>query len=129
MSQIFALVSDHSRHYENFKFVLSETAAMVLACYQSSKLQVSIFGTLSIFCQSHYRENLGFSDIYKTWTPGPWTTSVDVAHGLLLWTNPHFVKLPVKKSLDNYNNNMGDKLFTYTTKFWRQISALIYNST
>ena len=30
-----------------------------LARYQSSKLDVSIFGALSIFRQSHYRENLG----------------------------------------------------------------------
>ena len=33
-----------------------------------------------------------FLDAYKTWTPGPWTTSVDLVHGPFRgprpWTTP-----------------------------------------
>ncbi|XP_074606024.1 uncharacterized protein LOC141859031 isoform X2 [Acropora palmata] len=35
------------------------------------------------------------SDVYKTWTPGPWTTSLDPVHGplygppVILRDNPH----------------------------------------
>ena len=36
---------------------------MVLALYQSSKFQVSIFGALSLFRESHYRENLGQASV------------------------------------------------------------------
>ena len=45
--------------YENSNLYIQGRWRWFLARYQSSKLHVSIFGSLSIFRQSHYRKNLG----------------------------------------------------------------------